>query len=147
MLLVVPVVLGLGACGKSGGSDAGDAKKVAPNKVTTKGVIAPDGFKPVDLKGLDVPTKLSGKCFTSYVVIDGGLDAAKTQHYILSFEVKSGANNTVELFQFLDKNKCGAQQRAAHDKAADTLDLQNDGTVPDPFETSYRTTGGRRIFL
>lgn len=145
--LAVLLGLALAACGGKSGGTAGDAKKIAPTKVKTDGIVAPADFKPLDLKGQDKPTKLSGKCFGSYVVIDGGLDSAKHQHYILSFEVKSSAKSTFELFPFLDENKCGPQQQAAHDKAATTLDLQNDGTVPDPFETSYHTTSGARLFL
>jgi hypothetical protein len=146
MLLAALSVAALSGCGPLGSSN-NDPKAVVPDKVKMEGVLQPKDAKVVDLHGLDKPQKLSGGCFSEYVLVAGGIDSTGQQRFVLSFHLQGDPKDEPALYQLLAKNSCGKQQQEIHDKAAKVVGYVSGGRTADPIDISYLTTSGRRLFL
>ena len=130
-LLALLALLGLvagAACGSDGAA--------AP----TEGIAGRQAPAPVDVAAS------SGKdsCFSEASVLPAGRDATGSQHYLLTFRLKSNPSDEVALRKTLSAETCQEAHRSALTSA--TTEAAKGGAKA-AVDVSYLTKGGRRFTL
>ncbi len=113
--------------------------------ITIPVITLTDQAVPLDLQGLDQPTKLDGSCVASFLVHGAGSDEAGRQHFALSVQIVSDPADEAALARLMATDDCSAELKLVGETLTQRL-----GTAAVQHElitTSYATKSGTRLFL